>query len=49
METPALIDRSRDRAAVVSVCSLQAVEPASVEESLHDDVSHPLAVVFSCY
>ena len=49
METRALIDQSRDRAAVVLIRSLQAVKPAIVEESLGDDVSHPLVVVFSRY
>ena len=52
MKTPALIDQSRDRSAVVSetiIRSLQAVESMIVEESLHDDVSHPLAVTFSRY
>ena len=39
METPALIDQTRDRATVVLIRSLQAVEPAIVEESLRDDVS----------
>ena len=49
METPALINQSRDRAAVVLIRSLQAVKPAIVKESLGDDVSHPLVVVFSNY
>ena len=49
METLALIDQSRDRVTVVVTRSLQAVEPAIVEESLHNDVFHPLVVVFSCY
>ena len=48
METPALIDQSRHMA-VVFMRSLQAVKPAIVEESLGDEVSHPLVVVFSCY
>ena len=49
METRALIDQSRDRAAVVLIRSLQAVKPAIVEESLGDDVYHPLVVVCSRY
>ena len=49
METPALIDQSRDRAAVALIRSLQDVKPAIVKESLGDDVSHPLVVVFSRY
>ena len=40
METPALIDQSRHMA---------AVKPAIIEESLGDEVSHPLVVVFSRY
>ena len=36
METPAYIDQSRDRAAVVLIRSLQAVKPPIVEESLGD-------------
>ena len=31
--------------AVVLISSLQAVKPAIVEESLGDDVSHPLVVI----
>ena len=49
METPALIDQSRDRAAVALIRSLQDVKPAIVKESLGDNVSHPLVVVFSRY
>ena len=49
METPALIDQSRDQVTVVLTRSLQNVEPAIVEKSLRDDVFHPLVVVFSCY
>ena len=49
MDTPALIDQSRDRATVVLIRSLQAVEPSIVEESLRNDVFHPLVVVFSHY
>ena len=48
-ETPALIDESRDRAAVVSIRSLQAGKSTIVEESLGDDVFHPLVVVCSRY
>ena len=44
-----LIDQRRDRAAVISIRSLQAVKPAIVEESLGDDVFHPLVVVCSRY
>ena len=44
-----LINQSRDRATVVLICSLQAVEPTIIKESLRDDVSHPLVVVFSHY
>ena len=47
MKTPALIDQSR--ATVVYIHSLQAVEPEIVEESLRDDVCHPLDVVFFRY
>ena len=49
METPAFIDQSRDRVAVVLIRSLQAVKPLIVEESLGDDVSHPLVVYCSRY
>ena len=49
METPALIDGSRDRATVVLPHSLQVVESAIVEGSLRDDVFHLLLVVFSRY
>ena len=49
METPALIDQTRDRVTVVLIRLLQAVEPAIVEESLGDDDSHSLVVVFSRY
>ena len=45
METPALIDQSRHMA-VVFIRLLQAVKPVIVEESLGDEVSHPLVVVF---
>ena len=48
-ETPALIDESRDRAAVVPIRSLQAGKSTIVEESLGDDVFHPLVVVCSRY
>ena len=44
-----LIDQSRDRAAVALIRLLQAVKPAIVKESLGDDVSHPLVVLFSHY
>ena len=49
METPALIDQSRDRVTVVLIRLLQAVKLAIVEESLRNDVSNPLVVVFSRY
>ena len=49
METPAFIGQSRDRAAVALIRSLQAVKLAIVKESLGDDVSQPLVVVFSHY
>ena len=49
MEIPALIDQSRDRATVVLIHSLQAVESAIVEESQRSDVFHLLVVVFSRY
>ena len=49
METPALIDKSRDRTAVALIRSLQAVKPEIVQESLGDDVSHPPVIIFSRY
>ena len=49
METPALIDQSRDRVTVGLIRLLQAVKLAIVEESLRNDVSNPLVVVFSRY
>ena len=49
METRTLIDQSKDRAAVVLIRLLQAVEPTIVEESLRDDVFHPLIIGFSRY
>ena len=49
METSALIDQSIDRAAIALIRSLQAVKLAIVKESLGDNVSHPMVVVFSRY
>ena len=49
LETLALIDQSRDRATVVLIHLLHAVEPAIVNESLGVDVSHPLVVILSHY
>ena len=44
-----LIDQSRDKATVVLIRSLQAVEPTIVGESLRNDVSDLLVVVFFRY